>query len=1286
MRSPALVLARSLALIALVVSPLPAQPGERQQTPPQPHLDKAAVVATLWRFEADHGDGWLVRWRQDTGHVRLLFGSHTLAPAAPPGTDAEFEALARTMLQEYAVLFGVRDQDLELAGVNHSPLETIGTSNKVGVQFRQVVGGIDVYRGWVSVIFLESGEVVAIHAEVLPDAPFVGMLPRLPEEEARQLALADLAARLHVSAQEARAVEPVIYPATRGNVVIARLSWRVTLQALSLERPEIPIGEHLFVDAETGEILGRESLVHEVDLIGTLEGWGTPGTLPDASYNPEVILPIARDDVTATGLGTAVTDLEGDFIFPNVNPGTYTVSASLYGTWCDVNTESGSDLSVSDSVTAGVPKTLTFNTSKTETGTAQVNAYYWVIALREWMLSVDPTFDPMNFRVRAQVNKNNTCNAYYDGSSINFFLAGSGCVNTAYSTVVMHEEGHWANDLTGSGNGSDGFGEGASDVWAMYPSDQPVVGEDFFGSGTYIRTGLNTRQFCGDDNPGCYGGVHADGEVLMGALWKVRARLNTSLGDAAGDAVADALYIAWFDQYDDGQIKSWVRDHWLVLDDDDGNVNNGTPHFADIEGGFTDQGWPPFEIQPISITHTPLPDTQNESGPYTAIAEVISNMGNSITSVQLRYDVGSGYTTVTMTPTGNPDEYSGDIPGQPSPKVVRYYIWAQDSAGNTTTDPLGAPGQGTHAFSIGVRGAPFYFDNFETNTGWTHSGTGQDDWQRGTPQGKAGDPSSAYSGTNVWGNDLGGSGWNGEYQNNVNNNLTSPSINCSGRVGVHLELKRWLTVEKGIYDQARIEVSVAGGSYTTVWQNADGTDHIDTSWQAHEVDISSLADNQSNVKLRFHLITDGGLTFGGWNIDDVGLTALEPSGDTTPPVGPTNLSSPTHQVNVWSNNPSVQVQWTPATDSGSGLDGYSVLWDQSPSTTPDTVKDIEEGATSYLATLSSSNQGWYFHIAAVDNAGNWGSPAHFGPVLIDTTAPNPPVDLTSPTHSPGQWSTNTTVTVTWTAAVDPIGAGLDGYSILWDQSASTNPDTSKDIEESVTENTTTLASSAQGWYFHIRPVDQVGNWGSAVHFGPILLDDVAPTGSIVIEDGAAATLDLLVTLDLGAVDLESGMGSGATMKFSNDGVTWSPEEPYAPTRDDWDLSSYGGTSDPGTKTVYVVFRDVAGNASTAASDTIEYAPLPEVTGIDPGWGPFAGGTEVTITGSGFTPDSAVTFGLFPAASVSYVSSTELLVTTPPAYPLMRFLSLISSFFLPVDVEVATAYGTDTVENGFLYVR
>ena len=94
----------------------------------------------------------------------------------------------------------------------------------------------------------------------------------------------------------------------------------------------------------------------------------------------------------------------------------------------------------------------------------------------------------------------------------------------------------------------------------------------------------------------------------------------------------------------------------------------------------------------------------------------------------------------------------------------------------------------------------------------------------------------------------------------------------------------------------------------------------------------------------------------------------------------------------------------------------------------------------------------------------------------------------------------------------------------------------------------------------------------------ITVDDTAPTGSVVIDSGAAFTDTTNVTLSLSAEDTG---GSGlARMRFSNDGSSWSAWEAYG-TSKSWTLAP--GT---GAKTVYVQFDDSATNVSASVSDGI----------------------------------------------------------------------------------------------------
>jgi hypothetical protein len=92
-------------------------------------------------------------------------------------------------------------------------------------------------------------------------------------------------------------------------------------------------------------------------------------------------------------------------------------------------------------------------------------------------------------------------------------------------------------------------------------------------------------------------------------------------------------------------------------------------------------------------------------------------------------------------------------------------------------------------------------------------------------------------------------------------------------------------------------------------------------------------------------------------------------------------------------------------------------------------------------------------------------------------------------------------------------------------------------------------------------------------------DTTPPTGSVLINSGAATTSIYIVILTLNTSDAG---GTVTGMKFSNDGVTYSSEYAYATSRA-WTLSSGYGN-----KTVYVLFKDSAGNwMKTPATDTIQ---------------------------------------------------------------------------------------------------
>lgn len=107
---------------------------------------------------------------------------------------------------------------------------------------------------------------------------------------------------------------------------------------------------------------------------------------------------------------------------------------------------------------------------------------------------------------------------------------------------------------------------------------------------------------------------------------------------------------------------------------------------------------------------------------------------------------------------------------------------------------------------------------------------------------------------------------------------------------------------------------------------------------------------------------------------------------------------------------------------------------------------------------------------------------------------------------------------------------------------------------------------------------------------------------------------------------------------------------------------------PSGLTLNLAQAAVGPNVAPTADETV-----PNVVGITPTSGPEAGGTAVTITGSGFTDATGVTFDGNDATDFTVVSDTEITATTPAGVG-------------TVDVTVNKAGGVEgTLTNAFTYV-
>jgi len=153
-------------------------------------------------------------------------------------------------------------------------------------------------------------------------------------------------------------------------------------------------------------------------------------------------------------------------------------------------------------------------------------------------------------------------------------------------------------------------------------------------------------------------------------------------------------------------------------------------------------------------------------------------------------------------------------------------------------------------------------------------------------------------------------------------------------------------------------------------------------------------------------------------------------------------------------------------------------------------------------------------------------------------------------------------------------------------------------------------------------------------------DTIAPSGSISVNAGVTYTNTTASTLTLSAND--TGGSGMSQMRFSNDNSTWSTWESYV-TSKSWAL-----TAGNGAKTVYVQYRDVAGNVSTTYSDGITLdTALPTTASNIVSGQTYTGAQLFTLT-PGDTGGSGVagTWWQLDSTAGAWTSGTSVSVTAP----------------------------------------
>ncbi|MEA2601563.1 MAG: hypothetical protein QOF89_2555 [Acidobacteriota bacterium] len=619
---------------------------------------KAMENPALQRFFAFQSADWEVRWDERNNRPNLIQGAgipllpgrgNKLALAdlklgheGGPGV-ADVEAKLRGFMAQFPELLNVGQFDLRL-----DPKSTVNVGDDRQlwfVELQQFHRGVPV-EGAKVFFRINNGNIVQFGTERVAEVR-VSPTPRID----RVAALAAAVQALGFRADELREIPnpgtlKIIPTLTRGERPAEkyagapgrgydhRLVWEVEFR-----RANDATTWQAKVDARTGK------LVSLVDLNYYVSAQVTGGIYPKSNTDPEQVQGLPFVNVTN---GTAkVADVNGTYDYSG---GTATVT--LNGKYIKMADTCGA-ISKADSVTGNIAFGTSGGTDCTTPGSggagnthATRTGYYHLTNINRKAATFLPTNTWLNGTLTANMNVNSTCNAFWNGSTVNFYRSGGGCSNTGeLSAVFLHEWGHGMDANSGGAASDKGTGEAVGDTFAFLETKDSCIGQNFrpgivctnctlctgvrdmadFATGG-LRTIAKPSTVTSDTGINCdrlacpytvnfispYQGPmgyegHCESYIASSANWDLAQQLVAHWGTTTGWAKMDAI---WYKSLTPSKSAYQVASggkcnpaatvngcgsaNWytvfLAADDDDGNLANGTPNGCRIWDAFTAHG------------------------------------------------------------------------------------------------------------------------------------------------------------------------------------------------------------------------------------------------------------------------------------------------------------------------------------------------------------------------------------------------------------------------------------------------------------------------------------------------------------------------------------------------------------------------------------------------------------------------------------------------------------------------------------------------------------------------
>jgi len=773
-----------------------------------------------------------------------------------------FESAERFRLQESQV-FGVAPQDLRpesymedgrhAQGLMYDPFTD--SYKFTLVYFRQYSGGLPVFRSDMRLLVRNEAGFPLVMAK--------NYLHPLGDFDVNAIGERDASKGLAV----ARAAVPALVQFTQPELVVwAGVADQIAPPAVAYRfvgdsgtRTGAVVEKWLFVtDAATGQILLQENQLLDTDVFGNVSGMASQGPGADICATETLTpFPYARTNINATQV---FADANGDFVIPNAGTNMVTVTSPIRGQRFVVNNLGGANSILTDTVLPPGPADFVHNPlNSAEFDRGEVNAYVSANIVRDFTLVQNPNYPVVAGQTEMSMTVNEGAtgfcpgNAQYQGDNLRFCASGGGSPNTAWSSVIYHEYGHHLVAVGGSGQGA--YGEGLGDVMSVLILDDPRLGLGFFGNcSSSLRNAVNTIQYP------CNGEIHFCGQLFSGVVWDTREELIATHPTSYMDILA-SLSVNSILLHSGSSITPQMTIDFLTLNDDDGNILNGTPQYTEICAGFGGHNMTCPELAIVLFEYpNGRPETVLPNQPTPILVNAVGLAGDPLPGTgKLSYRTDSGlFLSIVMNELA-PNEYEAILPGADCGLTIEYFFQVQSVSSGPVTDPPNAgPSNFYSALSTSGLNVVAEFD-FEANAGWTVSGSVTDgQWDRGVPISGCvrGNPQSDFDGSGAcWLTDNSAAGACNSDVDGGTTVLTSPVFDLSLAEAPMVKYARWYSNTQGSSPEADIFVVKASSDGGATWVNLETVGptgpEVDGGWFDKTFAISDFVALTSQVRFRF---------------------------------------------------------------------------------------------------------------------------------------------------------------------------------------------------------------------------------------------------------------------------------------------------------------------------------------------------------------------------------------------------------------------------------------------------